>query len=271
MPCSLSQAYRDWGVELFDWQSQSSMLADEGGLTATDRRMMPTVGACSLALPAADEEEVQAVAWVNRCRSMLCHAPQYLQYLLDLAYPAGCEADAIAYTQDARQLFSTGPAGPPPTVAADGSYSTGAFDVSAADCHKAAFEACLMLPCQPGGQQHRLRLVHNLARLGAERRWQLQDVELHWERFGAAALCCLAWPVFSVLQSGQCTMERQQVAADVAGFAGVCLLLIAPGIVQLQHLPHSSWLRHPLVRHHLPAATTRPTAASWSCRGAAAA
>ncbi|PRW18378.1 hypothetical protein C2E21_9304 [Chlorella sorokiniana] len=132
------QAYRDWGVELFDWQSQSSMLAEEGGLTATDRRMMPTVG---------------------------------------------CEADAIAYTQDARQLFSTGPAGPPPAVAPDGSYSTGPSDVSAAECHKAAFESCLMLPCQPGAQQHRLRLVHSLARLGAESRWQLQEVELHSERY----------------------------------------------------------------------------------------
>lgn len=39
------QAYRDWCVEIFDWQSQSSMLADAEGLTATNRRMMPTVGA----------------------------------------------------------------------------------------------------------------------------------------------------------------------------------------------------------------------------------
>ena len=38
------QAYRDWGVDLFDWQSQSSMLADDTGLAATTRRMMPTVG-----------------------------------------------------------------------------------------------------------------------------------------------------------------------------------------------------------------------------------
>ena len=95
---------------------------------------------------------------------------------------AGCEADAIAYTQDARQVFSLSPAGPPPTVAPDGSYSTGPCDVSAADLHKAVFEACLMLPCQPSVQPHRLRVVHNLARMGAESRWQLQDVELHSER-----------------------------------------------------------------------------------------
>jgi hypothetical protein len=44
-----TQAYRDWGVEIFDWQSQSSMLADAAGLTANNRRMMPTVGACSAA------------------------------------------------------------------------------------------------------------------------------------------------------------------------------------------------------------------------------
>lgn len=39
------QAYRDWGVELYDWQSQSSVLGGPEGLTATNRRMMPTVGA----------------------------------------------------------------------------------------------------------------------------------------------------------------------------------------------------------------------------------
>lgn len=179
----LLQAYRDWGVELFDWQSQSSMLADEGGLTATDRRMMPTVGArrvvasppsaCKLLLllqPFDQRSGACATAVLNT------HPPRCLHL------PVGCEADAIAYTQDARQLFSTAAAGLPPTVSPNGSYSTGPCDVSAADCHKAAFEACLMLPCQPGAQQHRLRVVHNLARLGAEACWQLQDVELHSER-----------------------------------------------------------------------------------------
>lgn len=67
-------------------------------------------------------------------------------------------------------------------MAPDGSYSAGPVDVSAAEQHKAAFEACLMLPCQPGGQQQRVRVVHNLARLGAEAAWALQDVELHSER-----------------------------------------------------------------------------------------
>jgi hypothetical protein len=44
-PCAPLQAYRDWGVELVDWQSQASMLATQQDLTATSRRMMPTVGA----------------------------------------------------------------------------------------------------------------------------------------------------------------------------------------------------------------------------------
>lgn len=132
------QAYRDWGVELFDWQSQSSVLADAGGARATCRRMMPTVG---------------------------------------------CEADAIAYTQDAVQLFGAGPGAQPATVAPDGTYSAGPVDISSPDLRKAAFEHCLALPTdEPEQGRMRLRVVQQLRRGTASGAWQLDSVELHSER-----------------------------------------------------------------------------------------
>ena len=59
--CYFLQAFRDWGVELFDWQSQCSMRVTPEAFTYTLRRMLPTVG---------------------------------------------CEADAIAFTQDAEEAAS---------------------------------------------------------------------------------------------------------------------------------------------------------------------
>eukprot|EP00877_Chromochloris_zofingiensis_P003184 jgi/Chrzof1/12867/Cz07g10080.t1 len=38
------EAYREWGVELFDWQTQCSCQADAQQFNCTVRRMMPTVG-----------------------------------------------------------------------------------------------------------------------------------------------------------------------------------------------------------------------------------
>ncbi|KAL4458080.1 hypothetical protein ABPG75_012945 [Micractinium tetrahymenae] len=133
------QAYRDWGVELFDWQSQSSVLADSQGVSATCRRMMPTVG---------------------------------------------CEADAIAFMQEAAQLFSTAPGSQPATAAPDGSYSAGPADISSADLRKVAFEHCLALPAEgPQQQRMRLRVVQQLRRGAASGGWRLDSVELHSERY----------------------------------------------------------------------------------------
>ncbi|KAK9823574.1 hypothetical protein WJX72_003936 [[Myrmecia] bisecta] len=49
------QAFREWGVELYDWQSQCSMLASDSGLQYTLRRMMPSVG-CEADATAFTEE-----------------------------------------------------------------------------------------------------------------------------------------------------------------------------------------------------------------------
>lgn len=135
-PSCKPQAFRQWGVELHDWQSQCSVKADGAGVDATTRRMMPTVG---------------------------------------------CEADAIAFTSDARRLLESDPSSTsaPPTIASDGAYSAGPSDVSAADTAAAAFEACLVL----APRERRVRVVHNLARRGAAGDWRLDDVEVHNERY----------------------------------------------------------------------------------------
>jgi hypothetical protein len=124
------QAYRDWGVELYDWQSQCSMLADATGLQYTLRRLMPTVG---------------------------------------------CEADAVAFTEDLQAMFTPGGA----AITADGGYSTApAADLSSKEVFKAQSEHCFPLEVP----DQRIRIVHNLKRMGAEGVWKVLSLELHRER-----------------------------------------------------------------------------------------
>jgi hypothetical protein len=125
------QAYRDWGVELYDWTSQCSMLADATGLQYTLRRLMPTVG---------------------------------------------CEADAVAFTEDLQAMFPPGGA----AITAEGGYSTGpSSDLSSKDLFKAQSEHCF--PLETPGQ--RIRIVHNLKRMGAEGVWKVLSLEVHTERW----------------------------------------------------------------------------------------
>ncbi|KAH7618930.1 hypothetical protein NADE_005778 [Nannochloris sp. 'desiccata'] len=124
------QAYRDWEVQLYDWTSQCSMLADATGLQYTLRRLMPTVG---------------------------------------------CEADAVAFTEDLQAMFTPGGA----AITALGGYSTGPFaDLSSKDLFKAQSEHCF--PLEAAGQ--RIRIVHNFKRMGPEGVWKVLSVEVHRER-----------------------------------------------------------------------------------------
>lgn len=52
------QAYRDWSVELFDWQTQCSSLATDTAFQVTSRKLMPTVG-CEADAVAFNEEGVK--------------------------------------------------------------------------------------------------------------------------------------------------------------------------------------------------------------------
>jgi len=124
------QAYRDWGVELYDWTSQCSMLADVTGLQYTLRRLMPTVG---------------------------------------------CEADAVAFTEDLQAMFTPGGA----AITAEGAYSTGpSANLSSKEVFKAQSEHCFPLETP----DQRIRIVHNFKRMGIEGVWKVFSVEVHSER-----------------------------------------------------------------------------------------
>jgi hypothetical protein len=125
------QAYRDWGVELYDWQSQCSMLASDTGLAYSLRRLMPTVG---------------------------------------------CEADAIAFTEDQQEAF--GRESSDALVTTDGGYTVAPVGLKDTGVHTASIEHCFPM-ISPG---QRTRVVHRLKRMGREQSWTLSDVEIHRER-----------------------------------------------------------------------------------------
>lgn len=125
------QAYRDWDVQLYDWQCQCSMTCDDQGLSCVTRKLMPTVG---------------------------------------------CEADAIAFTEEARRdvglqhrnsIFEERglAARSPGDIIADEK----AFDCKA--------EHILTI-----GDGKRVRMVHLLKRMGPEREWKVQGVEVYVEK-----------------------------------------------------------------------------------------
>ncbi|GBF98323.1 hypothetical protein Rsub_10986 [Raphidocelis subcapitata] len=156
-------AYREWGVELFDWQTQCSATTGAGGneLRSTLRRLMPTVG---------------------------------------------CEADAVAFTEDAT-TSATAAAGAPAAAAAgaaasealawlpDGSYSVGPASFDPEEASKLRFESCFAMeglslegapatpPAAGGAPRYRLKVAQVLARNWADGSWRVASVELHRERY----------------------------------------------------------------------------------------
>ncbi|KAF5840499.1 hypothetical protein DUNSADRAFT_16590 [Dunaliella salina] len=137
------QAFRDWGVELCDWQTTCSTLAEaekQGSLKSICRRMMPTVG---------------------------------------------CEADAVAFTEEA-QCTDGGLC----AVAPDGGYVAGPLQLDAED-GRARVEFCLPFApvAQQQGQQmeeqkrERVRVVTRLQVNWLSKRWELGRVEVHKERY----------------------------------------------------------------------------------------
>ena len=126
------QAYRDWDVQLYDWQSQCSMNSTEtSGLSCVSRRMMPTVG---------------------------------------------CEADAIAFTEEVPEDLISGNSNAFFTAQGHATQSPGDImaDPKAFDCKA---EHILTL-----GNDRRIRMVHLLKKMGSERQWRVQGVEVHVEK-----------------------------------------------------------------------------------------
>eukprot|EP00884_Botryococcus_braunii_P000317 jgi/Botrbrau1/10286/Bobra.0120s0008.1 len=68
-PYYVPQAYRDWDMQLYDWQAQCSMLADDRGLGYLTRRLMPTVGCEADAIAFEEERQVHKM-YFARCTKM---------------------------------------------------------------------------------------------------------------------------------------------------------------------------------------------------------
>ena len=125
------QAYRDWDVKLYDWQTQCSMSCDSSTMSYSLRKLMPTVG---------------------------------------------CEADAIAFTEDASGGFGLSSR---EFVFSDAGLSTASVGDGILDEKKFDLKSEHILTQKKG---YRTRVVHLFKRMGAERQWRLQGVEVHIEK-----------------------------------------------------------------------------------------
>jgi hypothetical protein len=156
------QAFRDWGVELKDWQSQCSATTSSTPkrLVSLLRRLMPTVG---------------------------------------------CEADAIAFTEEATSSSSSSAADSASAAAssgndlllaeADGSYSIGPLVALTGDSTTTRFhvEHCFMLPVtstsatsssSSSTEKLRVKVVQKFRKNWAvQGAWKLDEIDLHREKY----------------------------------------------------------------------------------------
>ena len=85
------QAYREWGVTLYDWQSNCSMhCSGTDGLSYTQRRMMPTVGC-----------EADAIAFTSQQQQLFTPGHPSATVAADGSYSAGPADLAAAEIQSA--------------------------------------------------------------------------------------------------------------------------------------------------------------------------
>jgi len=125
------QAYRDWDVQLYDWQTQCSMNCDVNGMSYTLRKLMPTVG---------------------------------------------CEADAIAFTEDRTLGFQRDSSNF--AFSADGK-STASPGKSMKDSNVFECRAEHIIPIK---EDRRVRMTHIFKKMGPDRVWTVHAVEVHIER-----------------------------------------------------------------------------------------
>jgi hypothetical protein len=127
----------------------------------------------------------------------------------------GCEADAVAFTQDATTAIAGGGEAPALAYLPDGSYTTGPASFDLVNASKLRFEACFAGPglstegilsngggaAAPAGNEegpgpaaaqpprYRLKVAQNLARNWADGSWRVASVELHRERWACVSAC----------------------------------------------------------------------------------
>lgn len=122
------QAYRDWDVQLYDWQCQCSMLCNSEGVACTTRKLMPTVG---------------------------------------------CEADAVAFTEEKGATTWEN------SVISIHGLATKSPGVSISQVD--AFD-CTAEHIIPLEDDKRIRIVHLLKKMGPERQWRVQGIEIYFEK-----------------------------------------------------------------------------------------
>ena len=139
-------AYREWGVELFDWQSQCSVEPAGGVRQLRCARCAGSGGArrprwqgTGHALRPRPGSEPHAAPLPPRPHS---------SSLRRLMPTVGCEADAVAFVEEATTSAGGGGAGAAAdagdalAVLPDGSYTSGPAAFDAAEASRLRFEAC---------------------------------------------------------------------------------------------------------------------------------
>lgn len=127
-------AFREWNVELYDWQMQCSCIAEANKFKYTLRRLFPTVG---------------------------------------------CEADAVAFEEEAQVINGAGAALVP--CLPDGSFSLGPASLPS-DLARVKLEVALA-GAVPG---RRVRVMAVIQRHWSNRQWALQALDLVNESFERA-------------------------------------------------------------------------------------
>lgn len=117
--------------------------------------------------------DVKLCDWQSQC-SMQAD-PSAIKYTLRRLMPTvGCEADAIAFTEESQEPISLAHA----AVLPQGAYSYAPLDITSKALHKANIEHCF-----PIDTKKRIRVVHRLKRMGVAQEWKLMSIEVHHERY----------------------------------------------------------------------------------------
>jgi hypothetical protein len=101
----------------------------------------------------------------------------------------GCEADAIAFTEESQLLFSSSSCSEA-AITADGAYSCGPdVDLMSQDpaVAKASLEVCIPVgnDIKRANKPQRIRVVFVLKRASVDSNWYIEGIELHKERWDA--------------------------------------------------------------------------------------
>ncbi|BDA40359.1 hypothetical protein COCOBI_01-0120 [Coccomyxa sp. Obi] len=212
-------------------QFQRNASGEWEGITATFNSRGEALELPEHYVPSAYREwDVHLYDWQSLC-SMQVNGQEGLRYSLKRMMPTvGCEADAVAFTEEAQEGLSaaeaselggsTWPGGLP--WAPDGSYALVPLHIGDEEA-KLRVESCLVRPrTGPLDAVSRTRVVHHLKRQADSREWQIDSVEVHQERFlapynGGGELAGCGGGMSAFAQKPRPTADALSAAAARAG------------------------------------------------------